>query len=74
MKKIGLFLIKIYQKILRELLVSLGIASDCCFTPTCSDYTKEAFEKYGHIKGFLLGLKRISKCGFCKKHHYDPLP
>jgi|APSaa5957512535_1039671.scaffolds.fasta_scaffold197529_1 uncharacterized protein len=73
MKKIGLFIILIYQKFLRETLVSLGFASDCCFIPTCSEYTKEAVIKYGFLKGLYFGVKRVSRCGLCRDRIHDPL-
>jgi len=34
----------------------------CIFIPSCSEYTYEAVEKYGVIKGIRLGLKRIVRC------------
>jgi putative component of membrane protein insertase Oxa1/YidC/SpoIIIJ protein YidD len=74
MKKILMFCIEVYQTFLREVLAVLGFGSDCCFTPTCSDYTKEAISKYGAIKGSFMGFKRVSRCFFCKEHKHDPLP
>ncbi|MCR5617824.1 MAG: membrane protein insertion efficiency factor YidD [Clostridiales bacterium] len=46
----------------------------CCrFTPTCSQYTIEAIEKYGPLKGGLMGAWRILRCNpFCKGG-YDPV-
>ena len=35
---------------------------ECNFDPTCSEYFKQAVEKYGLLKGFTLGLRRIRKC------------
>lgn len=45
----------------------------CVFYPTCSEYTKEAIEKYGSIKGVFLGIKRILKCHPWQKNHFDPV-
>ena len=56
-KIIGIFLIKVYQLILRPLFPSA-----CRFTPTCSEYSIQAVEKYGFFKGVYLGIKRISRC------------
>lgn len=56
-KTIGIFLIKVYQLILRPLFPSA-----CRFTPTCSEYSIQAVEKYGFFKGVYLGIKRISRC------------
>lgn len=67
MKKILLFLIKIYQAI------SKHTPPACRFTPTCSEYTRQAIEKYGAFKGCWLGIKRISKCHPWHEGGYDPL-
>jgi len=68
MKKIFLFLITIYQKI------SSLTPSRCRFYPTCSQYTKEAIQKYGIFKGGILGIKRIVKCHPLNEGGYDPVP
>ena len=67
LKKIGLFLIKIYQKI------SALTPSVCRFYPTCSEYTRQAIEKYGFFKGCWLGFKRILRCHPLNPGGYDPL-
>ena len=64
-----ILLIKIYQ-----LLISPLLPSSCRFKPTCSQYTKEALEKYGLLKGLWFGIKRISKCHPWGKSGYDPVP
>ena len=45
----------------------------CVFFPTCSQYTKEAIDKYGILKGTKLGFLRILKCHPWQKNHLDPL-
>lgn len=35
---------------------------NCRFVPSCSEYTYEAIEKYGVVKGGYLGIKRIIRC------------
>ena len=57
MKKIIIFIIKIYQY-----LVSPLLGNRCRFLPTCSEYFIEALQKHGIIKGFIFGIKRIFKC------------
>ena len=72
MKKILVFLIEKYQKHISSFLESKGIK--CKFYPTCSEYTKQAIQKYGAFKGSYLGMKRILKCNpFSKKGGYDPV-
>lgn len=55
--ELGVFLINIYQK-----YISKFFGKKCRFYPTCSEYTKQAIDKYGIIKGIFKGLKRILKC------------
>ena len=63
-------LIKFYQWVISPMLGP----SKCRFTPTCSNYSLQAFKKYGPLKGFYLSLKRIGKCHPWGPHGYDPLP
>tara|TARA_X000000368_G_scaffold89176_1_gene68043 strand:- start:480 stop:701 length:222 start_codon:yes stop_codon:yes gene_type:complete len=69
MKKIIIFLIKVYQITLSPLL-----GSNCRFQPTCSQYMIEAINRHGISKGLNLGLKRISKCHPLGSRGYDPVP
>lgn len=45
----------------------------CRFTPTCSEYTYQAIEKYGIIKGVLKGSYRILRCNPWSKGGHDPI-
>lgn len=49
MKKISIYLIEFYQKNISKWLEHNNIR--CKFYPTCSEYTKQAIEKYGFFKG-----------------------
>ena len=71
MKKICKYLNDLYQKKISKILESKNIR--CKFYPTCSEYTKQAIEKYGVFKGCLLGAGRILKCNPFSKGGYDPL-
>lgn len=68
MKLIILNIIKIYQK-----FISPIFPGKCRFYPTCSNYTYQAIEEYGCIKGLYLGIKRILKCHPFNEGGYDPL-
>lgn len=77
MQKIVLNLIGFYQKtsffhkaLFRTLFISDSV---CRYHPTCSNYTYQAVEKYGAIKGLFLGLNRIIRCHPWAKGGYDPL-
>jgi len=45
----------------------------CQFQPTCSDYAYIAIEKYGIIRGGLMGLWRVIRCNPFSKGGYDPV-
>ena len=69
MKKFFIFLIRIYQNSISPLL-----GKNCRFVPTCSQYTIEAIQEYGSVKGILMGVKRIIRCNPLSKGGYDPVP
>lgn len=71
MKKILIWLINWYQKYISLWLESKNI--HCKYYPSCSNYTKQAIEKYGTLKGTRLGIIRILKCNPFSKGGYDPL-
>jgi len=70
MKKLALKLIKLYQKYLSPENFGLQI---CRFEPSCSRYTSQAIEKYGVIKGALMGGWRILRCNPFNAGGDDPL-
>jgi uncharacterized protein len=45
----------------------------CRFTPSCSQYTREAIALWG-VRGLWLGTKRILKCQPMYPGGYDPVP
>ena len=71
MKKILIRIINWYQKYVSSYLSSKNI--NCKYYPTCSEYTKQAIEKYGTFKGSILGCWRIIRCNPFSKGGYDPL-
>ncbi len=72
MKKVAIFVLKVYKKFLSPPLTK-AFGNACRFTPTCSEYTIEALEKYGFLKGSLLGLKRLGRCHPFGGQGYDPV-
>lgn len=70
MKKLFLLLIRFYQRSISPLF-----PRRCRFIPTCSEYAREAVEKYGAAKGGWLALRRFLRCHpFHKGGWYDPVP
>ena len=69
MKHIMIWLIGLYRQYISPL------KRPCCrFTPTCSAYAIEAFEKRGFFVGFILTVWRILRCNPFSKGGYDPVP
>lgn len=69
--KLNIYLIKLinfYQK-----NISVFKKPSCVFYPTCSEYTKEALNKYGFCKGIYLGIFRVFRCHPWQKNHIDPI-
>ncbi|HAD34202.1 MAG TPA: membrane protein insertion efficiency factor YidD [Chitinophagaceae bacterium] len=63
-------LIRFYQGAISPYL---GV-SKCRYTPTCSEYAREAFIKYGVFKAAYLSIARILRCAPWGGHGEDPLP
>ncbi len=73
-KKAIIFLINIYQSILSpDQGVFRNSGATCRFFPTCSEYTKQAVEKYGATIGLIKGLARVGRCHPFHQGGCDPL-
>ena len=70
MKQVCIWLIRLYQRFLSP----LKRRPTCRFTPTCSAYAVEAFQKRGFFVGFGLTVWRILRCNPFGKWGYDPVP
>ncbi|GJH41065.1 putative membrane protein insertion efficiency factor [Capnocytophaga sp. HP1101] len=69
MKYIFIYLVRFYQVAISPLK-----PPTCRYTPTCSQYTLEALQKYGIFKGGWLAIKRICSCHPWGGSGYDPVP
>ncbi len=67
-RRIAVFLIRVYQRSTR------WMPPTCRYTPSCSNYTLEAVQRYGALKGSWMGLKRISRCHPFHAGGHDPVP
>lgn len=77
MRSISMLLIRFYQKTISPdhgVFRHLYPNGYCRFQPTCSQYTYEAIEKYGILKGSWLGLNRIMRCNPWHEPGIDPVP
>ena len=66
-RKLLIAMVRFYQRAVSPLL-----GSNCRFSPSCSQYTIEAIEKYGAIRGIWKGVKRIARCHPFSSGGYDP--
>jgi hypothetical protein len=67
--RVAVFLLSAYKSFVSPLL-----PSSCKFYPTCSQYAKEAVERYGVARGLGLGLRRLLRCRPFSPGGYDPVP
>ena len=70
MKRVAMALVRLYRKYLS----GLKPAPTCRFTPTCSAYSLEAFEKRGFFAGLILTVWRILRCSPLSPAGFDPVP
>jgi uncharacterized protein len=67
-REAGITLIRGYRR-----FVSPMLPPSCRFTPSCSLYTLQAIEKYGLLKGILMGARRLLRCHPFSKGGFDPV-
>ena len=67
MKRILIWIIKLYQK------VPGPWHNYCRHIPTCSNYSIEAINTYGSLKGSYMSIKRILRCNPWGTSGYDPV-
>jgi putative membrane protein insertion efficiency factor len=65
---IAVLLIRAYQKTLARLM-----QPRCRFVPSCSEYTAEAIEANGLIRGVAAGTWRLMRCGPWTAGGFDPI-
>jgi putative membrane protein insertion efficiency factor len=57
-----------------QILISSWMPPRCRFYPSCSQYMLQAVDRFGPLRGTIMGLKRISRCHPFNDGGYDPLP
>ncbi len=68
MRALALIPLRIYKRWVSPLLPSA-----CRFHPTCSEYTMQAIEKHGVVRGAAIGLRRLLKCHPFHEGGFDPV-
>lgn len=66
-KRIATFLIAAYQYSISPLWLPA-----CRYYPTCSEYTRQAIERYGLWRGIRMGILRLLRCHPFHSGGYDP--
>ena len=69
MRAILIALIRVYQ-----LFFSPQLGNHCRFYPSCSQYAREAVERYGVIRGVWLAIRRVLRCHPWHPGGFDPVP
>jgi putative membrane protein insertion efficiency factor len=67
MRALVLWLIGFYQK------VFFFLPKRCKYIPSCSEYAKEAFNRYGFIKAGMMTVGRVLRCNPWAKGGLDPI-
>ena len=68
MKYLCIKAIRFYQR-----YISPIIGAGCIYTPTCSQYTIEAIQEWGALRGCIMGAYRILRCNPFAKGGFDPV-
>lgn len=75
--------LRFYQRWLSPPFHAIGnafgiVPAGCRFQPTCSEYAREAIERYGIVRGSWLALRRLSRCHPLSRRarasSFDPVP
>jgi uncharacterized protein len=67
--------IQLYRWMLSPALTFwFGATSGCRFSPTCSQYAREAIKRHGTLTGSALAVKRICRCHPFGGCGHDPVP
>jgi uncharacterized protein len=69
LSQIFIVLIRIYQYTISPIL-----GANCRYTPTCSQYSIDAFKIHGPFKGLYLSVKRIISCNPWGGQGHQPVP
>ncbi|PWZ29271.1 hypothetical protein Zm00014a_013066 [Zea mays] len=63
----ALSMLKFYKREISPLL-----PSSCRYVPTCSEYSMQAYKRYGVVKGSILTAWRLCRCNPLGGYGYDP--
>ena len=69
-------MVRFFQATLRLYywIVSPWLGNRCRYVPSCSEYSHQALQQHGVVKGLWLTLRRLSRCHPWGGHGHDPVP
>ncbi len=68
LKRASMAMIGAYRRFISPMLPPA-----CRFTPSCSLYMLQAIEKYGVLRGGVMGTRRLLRCHPFSKGGFDPV-
>jgi hypothetical protein len=68
MRKLIVTILRLYKWALSPVLPSA-----CRYYPSCSEYMRQAVEKYGPVRGVWMGIKRVARCHPFHQGGLDPV-
>lgn len=66
---VALVALRMYQWMLSPLF-----AGSCRFSPSCSEYARDAIARYGVARGVWLSARRLARCHPLCEAGFDPVP
>lgn len=65
----------VYQRVVSPVIHAIGgPGAGCRFSPSCSDYARQALRTHGAIRGSWMALRRILRCHPWHPGGHDPVP
>jgi len=68
MRKVIVLTLQFYKR-----FISPALPSACRFQPSCSEYMRDAVQKYGVFRGVSLGVRRLLRCHPFHQGGFDPV-
>ncbi|MGE0601035.1 MAG: membrane protein insertion efficiency factor YidD [Dehalococcoidia bacterium] len=62
-------LVRLYQRTFGSIMPPV-----CRYSPTCSNYSVEALQRHGALRGSWLTVRRLVRCNPWGGRGYDPVP